>query len=95
MSNKVAAVCDSILSNRTDLFIITESWINDNNGGMVDADFDSSMDGYTTQHVQRSKRRGGGICLVSRTNIKIKMNNSGVFKTFEYMDTNIQSGNEI
>ena len=92
MNDKIGALTASIIANRTDVFVLTESWVTEKNGVLIDADFSSSVNGYTTVHVPRYRRRGGGIALLIRSNLKVKRNSCDQFKSFEILDVNIYVG---
>jgi hypothetical protein len=74
MVNKINSICDSIVANNTDIFFITESWISQSKSTITDADINSSIHGYTTHHLPRPNRRGGGISIIARDKLKIKRN---------------------
>ena len=90
MMNKSAAICDSILNNNTDIFIITESWIESSKRTFIDADLNSTLIGFVTVHCPRAKnRKGGGLSVIVKSELKISDNRAPVFKTFEILDLNI------
>ena len=95
MTEKLAPVIDSIVVNRTDIFIVTESWANDQKCTLIDADLTSSLAGFSIKHVPRKRRKGGGIAIISRTNLKITSNKCFVYNSFELMDINIKTGSEL
>ena len=89
MNGKIGALAASIMTHRTDVCMLTESWTTEENGTLVFADFCSSISGFTAIHVPRVKRRGGGVALLHRTNMKVKRNTSGRFDSMEVLDVNI------
>ena len=93
MVSKTGSICDNIIANNTDIFVITESWINSDKATITDADVMSSMQGYTLHHLPRKIRRGGGISLITRDNLKIKKNHSPTVSSFEVMDITVH-GNQ-
>ena len=95
MDGKISAVCSTILAQNTDVFMISESWISDKNGSLVDAHLMSSTFGLTTHHVPRYKRRGGGLALLVRSNIKVMKNATDTFRSMEVLDYNIGSGESL
>ncbi len=95
MDGKINAICSSIISNHTDVFLICESWITDKNGSFVDANFSSSISGFASHHVPRCKRRGEGLAILIRSNLKLVKNTWDSFKSMEIMDYNIHSGSDL
>lgn len=95
VTDKVASLSDSIMLNKTDIFIVTESWVNAKNGALVDADLTSSLSGFTSHHVPRIRRRGGGIAILTRSNLKVAKNKCSVYQSFELMDVNIKTSSVL
>ncbi|XP_072180929.1 uncharacterized protein [Diadema setosum] len=70
--------------------IITESWLRgDFRDDHILADITTTLPNYHIQHVHRHSR-GGGICVIHRTSLKITLNDAHVFTTFEHMDLTIR-----
>jgi hypothetical protein len=91
MVNKTASICDSVLNNNTDLFIITESWIDNSKMSFINADICSSLEGYSLLHALcGNNRKGGGICILGRTGLKMKENKTSAFRSFEHLDFRIR-----
>ena len=87
VKNKTLAIYDFIISNDLDMLVITETWL----GSKVDKVCLSELvpDGYKISHVPRLKREGGGVAILHKTSIKIKIDSSskdGDFEQFEFMD---------
>ena len=80
--NKISAVCDSIMSNQTDICILTESWVSDKNASVIRADFTSSISDYDIHSVPRNRRRGGGIALIVKSNISVTMHKTDSYQSF-------------
>ncbi|KAK6168639.1 hypothetical protein SNE40_019831 [Patella caerulea] len=95
MGNKTSSICDSILQNSTDIFLLTESWVTDDNRDFIDADFKSSLAAFDVHHVPRNRRKGGGLAILTRKNLKIHINKTTAYRSFELMDINIHVRNEI
>ncbi|KAK6189688.1 hypothetical protein SNE40_001690 [Patella caerulea] len=92
---KIDSLCASIISNQTDVCLISESWITDKNGTFVDACFKSSISGFSVYHVPRCRRKGGGLAMLSRSNLRVKKNKPDTYTSMEVMDYNIYSGNDL
>ncbi|KAK6186905.1 hypothetical protein SNE40_006165 [Patella caerulea] len=71
MDGKVGALCSSILSHHTDVFMITESWMTNEKVAFADANLASSISGFTSHHAPRANRRGGGLAHLVRSNLKV------------------------
>jgi len=63
---------DLIRDHRLDALAICESWVVDDDPECIKAG--SVPQGYTICHVQRPstlRKRGGGLCFISRSNIEV------------------------
>ncbi|XP_052791884.1 uncharacterized protein LOC128226025 [Mya arenaria] len=72
---------------------ITETWL----GSSIDRECSSELvpTGYAMKHVPRSGRRGGGVALVYKTPIKVRIESStkdNIYSQFEHMDCNVMIG---
>lgn len=96
MVNKIPSICDAVHVNKTDLFIITESWINSEADKclVVDADIKSSLENYSVHHAPRKNRKGGGISVIIKSHLKSKMKKSHKFKSFELFDLYVYGGKD-
>ncbi|KAK6176277.1 hypothetical protein SNE40_014589 [Patella caerulea] len=95
MDGKVGALCSSILSHHTDVLMISESWMTNEKVAFADAHLASSISGFTSHHAPRANRRGGGLALLVRSNLKVTKNKCSSYQSMEVMDYNIRSGNEL
>lgn len=70
VKNKALSVCDSILSNKVDIFALTETWL----GSSVDKSVISELkpDGYSIHHVSRQSQRGCGVAIVFNSDLKVE-----------------------
>ena len=92
VKNKTLAISDYIISNNLDLLAVTETWL----GTTVDKTCISELvpSYYQIKHVPRSGRRGGGVALIYKNSIDIKIVESSrdtrsQFSNFEFMDCNV------
>ena len=60
-----------------------ETWLNDDDKTWLEC-CDLSKNGFQIQSVNRKDRRGGGLALISTTNIKIKLLENAEKSFFEY-----------
>ncbi|KAG1714818.1 Papilin [Nymphon striatum] len=96
VNNKLADVCASICEKQTDVFIITESWMSDSpNHQLTINQFRSLLSGYDMLSCPRKFRKGGGIAVIVRQNLKVKINVKKKFSSFESMDLCIQVGSDM
>jgi hypothetical protein len=81
IKNKTLAICDFILSNDFDLVAITETWL----GTKVDKVCVNELlpDGYNIKHVPRMGKEGGGVAIVYKSAIQIKVLSSSNEKGFQ------------
>ena len=79
VKNKTNFLRDYIIDKKLNIFGITESWLQDNDGHIIG---DLLPDGYSFHNRPRCDGKGGGVLLVFKSNLKIKFE-SRKFKTFE------------
>lgn len=91
MMNKITSICDCILSNKIDIFIITESWIENGKKSFADAELRSTLHQYEATHLPRTNRKGGGLSIITKTDLKISANKTELYRSFEVLDLNICS----
>ena len=72
IKNKDTNLLDHLVDNRTDICIAMEMWLNDDDKTWLEC-CDLSKNGFQIKLVNRKDRRGGGLVLISTTNIKIKL----------------------
>jgi len=92
VKNKTLSLNHFISTNEFDLVAITETWL----GTSTDKTCFTELlsEGYQMKHVPRpSGRRGGGVALIHKTSIEIKVLTSTKdkqFTTFEHMDCSVK-----
>ena len=91
MMNKITAICDSILANNIDIFIITESWVDNEKKSYIDAELRSTLHQYEATHLSRPNRKGGGLSVITNSDLKVSVNKSECYRSFEVLDLNISS----
>ena len=92
--DKCGAVISSILENQTDVFVITETWLRDQNDPTI-GDLKSSLFGYDIIHCPRSQRKGGGVAVIARKNLRSKQIRTVSFNSFESVVIDIRSSSEV
>lgn len=94
--NKLPSVTSAIYENGTDVFIVTESWLSDSKKGeCISSQFRSLLSGYEIYSKPRAKRKGGGVAVIARQNVKVKTNKTPVRSSFESMDLSITVKPEV
>ncbi|KAK6191167.1 hypothetical protein SNE40_002906 [Patella caerulea] len=92
---KTDSLCASIVSNHTDVCLISESWITEKNESFVNVCFTSSISGFSVHQVPRCRRKGSGLAMLIRSNLKVKKNNPGTYTSMEVIDYNIYCGKDL
>ena len=92
MVNKSALIHDVISDNRLDLLAVTETWVYENSPEVLKRE--AAPDGFSIIHAHRTtstgggkKRHGGGIALIHREDIRVKVipTTPVVTRTFEIL----------
>ena len=71
VKNKATSICDFVVSNKTDILAITETWL----GTEIDKTVLSELvpDGYAIHHISRNGQKGGGVAIIYKSNIYLKL----------------------
>ena len=82
--NKSPQIQDFVIENKLDFLAITETWLKEED----ESDIIDSLtpNGYTLLHRPRIGKTGGGVGLLVKTNIKVKVVPSKRFQTFEHQE---------
>ncbi len=87
-SRSIVNKCDDlIVSSQLDLLAITEPWLSSLNG--VTCLEACSPEGYSSTHVPRMGRRGGGVALVYKGTMQFNLHPAGSFSTLELLDITV------
>ncbi len=90
--HKTAALCDLVISHHLDILAITESWLKgDERDDQVIADIKTTLPNYEFHHVPRLKGRAGGVAVLARHGLRMKVNETTPFQSFEHMDLHVSS----
>ena len=81
--NKDTMIYDYILDNKIDIKLITETWITDQDQTWLDS-CDFKQHGLNIDTSNRQQRKGGGLALISRSNIIAKHLKKSLTRSFEY-----------
>ena len=96
MMNKTTHVCELIISERLDVLAVTESWEKgDRRDEHTKASIKVTLPGYEIYSIPRIGRKGGGICIIYRKELEIKVDAKlDSYKSFEYADILLTSTNQ-
>ena len=72
IKNKHTNLLDNLVENKTDICIVTETWLTEDDKVWLDCS-DLSKNGYHIHSANRRNRRGGGLAIIATTNIKTKL----------------------
>ncbi|KAK6171786.1 hypothetical protein SNE40_018216 [Patella caerulea] len=94
--NKLPSICSSIFSQKTDIFIITETWLSENaKQQTVLGEFKSLLSEYDFISNPRRNRKGGGVGVIVRQGLKVKINRGVCYESFEHLDVNISMKSNV
>ena len=89
--NKDTMICDYIMDNKIDVTLIMETWITDQDQIWLDC-CDFKQHGLNIDTSNRQQRKGGGLALISRSNIIVKHLKKSLTRSFEYAIWKINTG---
>ena len=82
--NKATIYSYYILENDLDIIIITETWLNDQGDGSVIHDLVPA--GYSYVSRNRKNREGGGIIIIYKETLQIKLSKNESYTSFESIE---------
>jgi exonuclease III len=91
IGNKTSEIVDYVIDHDVDVVALTETWLKADDQDNAKSIGDVTPDGYTFKHVARSGRKGGGVGLLFRKTLSVKVTPVKV-KSFECMDACITTG---
>ena len=84
MRNKTDSIYNLIISNDIDLLVLTETWLGNSDQGVIS---ELLPDGYKIIHKVRNNGRGGGVALVYKSTMDVKVvSREDTFTHFEYLE---------
>ena len=92
IKNKHTNLLDNLVENKTDMCIVTETWLTDDHRIWLDC-CDLSKNRCQIHSANRKNRRGGGLAIISTTSIKIKLLEKGEKTLFEYAVWKVSTNN--
>ena len=82
LRSKELLIHDYIHEQKIDMMILTETWLSSEDAVRIDSS-ELNKNGYRISTSHRKERKGGGLALVYRENIKVKKLTSKELKTFQ------------
>ena len=96
VETKVTSICDYILEYNIDVFTLTETWLKGDERDQITLNaIMCALPAYKILQVPREGRRGGGVAIIARNNLKLKSNQSKGFKSFEHMEVTLFSASLV
>ena len=89
LARKTALVCDYILSQKIDLFIVTETWLDESSRTV--ADVTNTLPDHQLFNKPRIGR-GGGVCVILKKGYSVNQLPLPLFKSFEYIALSVSCG---
>ncbi|KAJ8047785.1 hypothetical protein HOLleu_06878 [Holothuria leucospilota] len=86
--NKCSAFVDFVLDNDFDIVAITETWLKHGDDVIIG---DITPAGYTFKHVTRPTKFGGGVGILFRTSLSVKIKDVEPYVSFESMHVRLTS----
>ena len=92
VNKKVVSISELVISNSLDLLVLTEIWLK--HGGDHDHVVGQLLDLLPDYKITNQPRisRGGGLVVLSRTELTIRAHTGAPYASFEYMDLILTSG---
>ena len=86
INNKIEEITDTIISNNLDLLAITETWVTESSTNHAIVQILHGLQNFSFTSQARSNKRGGGICLFYKDNLKVSNNVNPAYSTFELLE---------
>ena len=94
IKNKDSILLDHLVESKTDICMVTETWLNEDDNTWLEC-CDLSKNGYQIHSANRKNRRGGGLAIITTTNMKIKLLEKGDKSSFEYAAWKVSMNNSF
>ena len=90
--DKSTALCDFVIGHQLDILAITETWLTgDDRDHRAIADINNTLPNYVFHHSPRLHSRAGGVGILVRNGINMKIHESNAFRSFEHLDLTLSS----
>ena len=91
LKNNDIILLDHLIEKKTDICIVTETWLKENDAIWLECS-DISRNGYKIQTHNRNIRKGGGLAIVSRSNLKVSASEANHTRSKEYAVWKVNTG---
>ena len=92
IKQKTAYIGELIINNGIDICAITETWLRgDHRDSHVIADLNNTLPNFQFHHIHRHNRTGGGVLVCRKKSINVRLNDTGLFSSFEYIDLSLST----
>ena len=88
LNNKSLSILETVLDQKSDILLITETWINDEKADVLE---DLNSNGYTFKNFPRDNHKGGGIGLLFSDHLQINNLSHYNLTSFQYLTCTIGS----
>ncbi len=90
--NKSTAFCDFVITERLDCLAFTETWLRgDTRDNRVLADMERTLPNFKFHHIHRVHKKGGGVGVLVRDGLQVRMKEQYEFQSMECMNLQISS----
>ena len=94
LTGKIADISTTLIETNLDILLITETWLKSSDDPVI-SEFFSSISGYSIYQQPRSKRKGGGVAIIARSNLAVSSKQSHHFNSFECLEVAFKSYNQL
>ena len=94
LKNKDTIQLDHLIEMKTDICIVTETWLKENDDSWLECS-DISRNGYKIQTHNRNIRKGGGLAIMYRSNLNVSVIEANQTRSMEYAIWKVNTGTVI
>ncbi|XP_070541651.1 uncharacterized protein [Ptychodera flava] len=94
VNGKIGAIASTLIDDNLDILIITETWLKCDDDPII-AEFHASISGYNIHQHHRMKRRGGGVAVITRSNLQVIEKRCCTFQSFESLGITVRSSSQL
>ena len=83
IKGKDSLLLDELITNKIDMCIVTETWLKDQDQLWLETN-DLVLNGYRIDNVNRPHRTGGGLAIIHRSSMNVKLLKNDIVHSMEY-----------
>ena len=91
LKNKDTILLDHLIEKKTDICIVTDTWLKENYATWLECS-DISRNRYKIRTHNRNVRKGGGLAIVHRSNLKVSTIEANPTRSMEYAIWKVNTG---